>query len=49
MSKNTEYQLNVVSNENDVDVSFLNLYGYNIEESYKQVMVTIIEFESIVP
>ena len=39
----------VGSNEYVVSVSFLTFNGYNIEKSYKQDIVTNIEFESILP
>ena len=40
MSKNIEYQLNVVSNEYIEDASLLTLHGENIEWYDKQDIVT---------
>ena len=44
MSNNIEYQLVVSSNEDVVAASFLTFYDGNIEEYYKQEMVTNIKF-----
>ena len=49
MSKNIEYELNVVSNEYVTAASLINLYDNKIEEYEKQDIVTNIEFEAIVP
>ena len=47
--KNVESQLYVSSNEDIAYASLLTFHGDNIEESYKQDIVTNIEFESILP
>ena len=49
MSKNIEYELNVVSNEYVTAASLITLYDNKIEEYEKQDIVTNIEFEAIVP
>ena len=49
MSKNKYPQLVVSSNEDVAAASFLYLLGDNIVESYKQAVVTKIDFGSIIP
>ena len=49
MSKDKYYQLVVSSNEDVAAASFLYLLGDNIVESYKQAVVTKIDFGLIIP